>query len=312
MPPLKKRKLLSVSRFLDISAAEGDDEESDGLTEEEDEEEGHLDDGASDEDIEDGDAARDTPKWVSTEDSHSPSAEELVQDVISRYRASNTLDSHPGLSDAMHLFLQPTDEDSPLWVCKVKAGYETDIVLSIFERSGGPDLLSAFALPSRSGLVYIEALSFSQALNSLFRASDLCPLYPGVINNEVPRIVPLDECLASLISLPPSHSISVLSFIRVNDPRSIYNGDIGFAARNNHDGWIQIAIVPRITLHETGMRPNPVLFDVNDYLDESFEFLDDGHIAWDSSGLLFYQGFMITEFRDTSLSNLFIHDPILT
>ena len=59
-------------------------------------------------------------------DSHSPSAEELAQDVISRYRASNTLDSHTALSsgdDAMHLFLQPTDEDPPLWVCKVKASF---------------------------------------------------------------------------------------------------------------------------------------------------------------------------------------------
>ena len=56
-----------VSRFLDISAAENDDKESDGFTEEEHQGEGHLNDGASDEDIEDGDAARDTPTWVSRE-----------------------------------------------------------------------------------------------------------------------------------------------------------------------------------------------------------------------------------------------------
>ena len=56
-----------VSRFLDISAAEGDDEESDGFTEEEYQREGHFDDGASDEDIEDGDPARDAPTWVSRE-----------------------------------------------------------------------------------------------------------------------------------------------------------------------------------------------------------------------------------------------------
>ena len=192
----------------------------------------------------------------------------------------------------------------------LQAGYETDIVLSIFERRGGPDLFSAFALPSRSGLVYIEASSFSEAFSCLFRASDMRPLYSGVIDNEVPHIVPLDERLASLISLPPSHSISALSFICVNEPCSIYNGDIGFARRNDYDGWIQIALVPRITPHETGIRPNPALFDVNDYPGESFEFLDNGFIAWDSRELFFYHGFMVTEYRDTSLSNLFVHDPL--
>ena len=128
-----------VSQFLDISAAEGDDDESDGFTEEEDQREGYQDDGASDENIEDGHAARETLKRVSRQgkslslvsyrlipiiaDSHSPSAEELAQDVIGRYRTSNTLDSHTAMSngdDAMHLFLQPTDEDHPLWVCKIK------------------------------------------------------------------------------------------------------------------------------------------------------------------------------------------------
>ena len=171
-------------------------------------------------------------------------------------------------------------------------------------------MFSALALPSRSGLVYIEASSFSEAFSCLFRASDMRPLYSGVIDNEVPHIVPLDERLASLISLPPSHSISALSSICVNEPRSIYNGDIGFARRNGYDGWIQIALVPRITPHETGIRPNPALFDVNDYPGESFEFLDNGFIAWDSRELFFYHGFMVTEYRDTSLSNLFVHDPL--
>ena len=184
-----------------------------------------------------------------------------------------------------------------------------DIIFSIFEHGGGSHFISAFALPSRPGLVYIEASSFSQALNCLFRASDMRPLYTGVIDNEVPHLVPVDERLASLISLPPSHSVSTPSFIRVNEPRSIYHGDIGFARSKDPDGWTQIALIPRITPHETGIRPNPALFDVNDFPDETFEFLDNGFIAWESRGFFFYRGFLVIDYRDTSLSVLFVHDP---
>ena len=59
-------------------------------------------------------------------ESHSPSPEQVAQALVSRYRDARTYDMSDlddgtsGIDDSMHIFNQPTNEDAPLWVCKVK------------------------------------------------------------------------------------------------------------------------------------------------------------------------------------------------
>ena len=192
-----------------------------------------------------------------------------------------------------------------------------DVVFSIFEQFGaqGTDeqgVLSAFTLPSRPSLVYIEATSFPHALTSLFRSSDGVPLYPGVLKNEVPCIVPVNERLHSLISLAPIHSFTVPSYVLVNEPRSLYHGDVCFACRNEDAEWVEVALVPRIALPGPSICPEAMLFDPHDYPGESFHFRGDGTILWESRKFLFYHGFLLTSYRMTSLTALFVRNPLLS
>lgn len=195
----------------------------------------------------------------------------------------------------------------------MQAGFELDIVISLFkqlhvEQSDNNGVLSVFALPSRPSLVYIEAPSF-QALTSLFHSYDGNPLYPGVLWYEVPHIIPLNERLNSLISLPPLHSFPVPSFIRVNEPRSLYNGDICFVIHKEEFPWVMVTLVPHIDFLGTGIHPKAKLFNPNNYPGEVFHSEDDGSIHWESCDEDYYHGFLLVSYRMTSLAALFVRDP---
>ena len=150
-----------------------------------------------------------------------------------------------------------------------------DVVYLIFEQysvkqSNKDGVLSVFALPSCPGLVYIEATSFLYTLTLLFRSSDRVLLYPSVLWNEVPCIVPLNERLDLLISLSPVHSFTIPSYVRVNKLHSLYYGDICFAITNKDTEWVEITLVPHIHLPGTSICPEAMLFNPHDYPGKSF------------------------------------------
>ena len=63
------------------------------------------------------------PADLNVAELHLLSTEKMAQHLISQYQITNMLESHSAASssnNAMHILQQPTNEDSPLWVCKIK------------------------------------------------------------------------------------------------------------------------------------------------------------------------------------------------
>ncbi|KAJ7084283.1 transcription elongation factor Spt5 [Mycena belliarum] len=251
--PRKKKKRRHkkdiAARFLDLDAAESDDDDDGDDGGEDDGQDGFI------EDPDDADEAsrRQYPHLPNVHkfaDADEQSPEQIANDLRRRWQTQHAGGrfTEETMNDVPQRLLMPSVHDASLWQVRVKVGRERDLVFSLMrkaidvEYSARPlAILSAFQRDSLPGMIYVEASSSQQV-------SLACNGLVGVYLSRGIQLVPIEE-MASLLQIKKQDlTVTPNSWVRIK--RGTYQGDLAQVVDITETGeYVGVKFIPRIDLN---------------------------------------------------------------